>query len=372
MKLIHISNFHEVSGWSSQAVNHILALDLAGVEVVPRRINITGVQNPNLPARILELEKQSDSKPDIIVLNTLPNLYERIYGPKYVGFYLCETNNFRASGWQSKINLMDSAIVCCYHNKESSINSGVKKPINVVPLAVDIEKLKQPLEPHDVRKAYPNDFIIYTVGDISHRKNVATILKAFHTEFSPNEPVQLFIKTTPAGLGDNYVSKIDSLVGSVKSGLKLYRNIHSYKKEIIVCDYAPEDKIIQLHQSANCFVSASHCEAFCIPAAEALAVGNIVIAPNYGGFTEYLNDKNSYLVGGKEDNVFGAVDTLPDLYTAQESWYYPSIRDIRQAMRSAYEKKDLNKKKIEQAQKDVVKLSLRNVGEKYKKVLESL
>lgn len=371
-RILLVGNWAECNGWGYQQISHILALDSVGVEVIPRRIRITGAENKEIPPRILEMEKRDDRNPDLILLNTLPGMYERYGSAKHLGFYVCESSNFKATGWQHKINIMDAAINCCYANKLASRESGVKIPIHIVPQAIDINKFSTPKEPHDVRKNCPGDFIFYTIGEISRRKNLECILKAFHTEFAPNEAVQLFIKTTPANMGNEAPKVIDQLINNVKSGLKLYKDNTSYKRELVSCEISSEESLIRLHQSADCFVSASHSEAFSIPAAEALAAGKLVIAPGYGGFTEYLNEKNSYVVNGVEDYSFGALDTLPDLYTSNEMWFNPSVKSMRECMRSAFSKRDLNKRKLEQARKDVRKLSFESVGLVYKKVLESI
>ena len=366
-----IGNYHEMNGWGYQLLNHILALDTTGVTVIPRRLNITNAVNPDLPERLKELEANNDSNPDVVIQNVLPHMLEysgRI--GRNICYYVCETTDFKASGWSSKINLMDEAWVPCYFNKKASLDSGVQIPINVVHQAVNTSKFNQTYDIHKVREIVRDDFIFYTISEFTSRKNVEAIIKAFHLEFNLSEPVQLLIKTTPVGLGDNPMQAVTNKIEKVKRGLRIYPDPHSFKREFTVCGFANDAEVNSIHQSCDCFVSASHGEAWCQPAIDALGFGKVVIAPNWGGFTEYLTEKNSYVVGGSEDHTFENYDSLPSLYTGREKYFNISVSKLRQAMRDAYEKRDLNKKKIEQGKKDVQKFSYVEIGKKMKGLLE--
>lgn len=369
MKVLFVGNYFELTGWSEAARRHILALDQAGVEVVPRRLNITGIAHPNVPERVLELEKKSDRNPDIIILNTLPNLYEK--GPvKTVGFYMVETSHFRGTNWTNGLNLMDAAITPCFHNKQAAIDSRVTVPIYVVPLAVDLKKFEKDYPVHPVRTHYPDKFIFYVIAEWSTRKNIDAIIKAFHLEFSPTEPVELVIKTTPVGFS-NPQQEIAGRVESIKKGLKLYKNLSTYKNEHIMCNFVGEDEILSLHQSCDCYVSASQGEAFNLSLADAFIAGNIAVTPDHSGL-DYVTQYNSYVVSSRVDSCFNALDTLPDLYSGRETWFVPSVLSLREGMRNAFTKKDLNRKKIERARMDIKQFSPQIVGLHYKKTLEDI
>lgn len=370
MKVLFISNFKNLSGWSEQSLNHILSLDTVGIDVVPRNINVINNTNPELPKRIKELEKKNDKRPDIIIQNVLPYMLERYGIAKNICYYMCETSNFNNSGWQYRINTMDEAWVPCYHNKKASLDSGVKIPIQIVPLAVNLDKFNKEYEVHQLRNIFKDDFVFYTIGEWTTRKNVGDIIKAFHLEFNISEPVQLLIKTTQTGLGNNPMAEIKNMIDSIKRGLKLYNQIESYKKEIVVCGFADEVEINSIHQTCDAFVSSSRGESWCIPAMDAMGFGKSLIVPRHGGFLEYCNDRNSFLVDGVEDHVFNATDTLRDLYIGREFWFQPSIKQIRKAMRDAYEKRDLAKRKIQQGLQDIKKYSYSNIGNIMKGFLE--
>jgi glycosyltransferase involved in cell wall biosynthesis len=319
------------------------------------------------------LEKGDDRNPDVVILNTLPSLYERQGKAKFIGYFMTETSNFKNAGWASKINIMDQCIVPCWFNKESAFNSKVKIPINTVPIPITLNKFDREIPTHNIRNNFPDKFIFYTISEFTRRKNIETIIKAFHLEFGPNEPVELFIKTTPVGL-DNPQKRISELIDNVKTGLKLYKNPARYKKENVFCSFASQEEMLSIHKSCDCFISASHGEAWDLPAMDALLAKKIVIASRYGGHLDYLDDKNSYLIDGQEDHCFGCLDTLRDMYVGTEKYFYPSVDSLRECMRKAYSEsyRSVNLKKIQKAQTDLKKFSLEEVGGMYRKVLEKL
>lgn len=370
VKILHISNFKNLSGWSAQSVNHILALDLVDVDIIPRNINILNNINRDLPHRISELEKKDDSNPDIIIFNTLPNFYEKTGRAKCVGYFVCETSNFRASDWARYMNTMDVLACPCFHNKQAAIDSGVKVPIKIISECVDTTKYNNQYPVHSIRKQNSDKFIFLCIAEWTKRKNIEAIVTAFHTEFKYYEPVELVIKTTAVGMS-NPQTDINNKLESIKRGLRLYNTIDSYKRENVICGFLSESELYSLIQSSDCLVNASRGEAFCIPVVDAMGFGKVVISPDHTGL-DYINGKNAYIVDSIEQPCFDANDTMDKLYIGTEYWREVRIQSLRASMRSAFEKKSFNLKKIEHAKKDVQLFSYENVGKAYKTMLEKI
>lgn len=370
MKVLCIANYSEMTGWSYFAQNQIRALDKAGVDVVCRPLFMLNGPKQTHP-RLQELEKKSASDADIVIQNTLPHLME-YHGRfrKNIGYYLTETSNFQSSSWAKHINQMDEAWTPCEANKEASLGSLVDIPLRVIPTAIDTEQFQRSYDPPQFWEPFKDKFVFYTVGEFSRRKNIGAIIKAFNTEFSRQEPVELFIKTTPTNLPGNPLEYISKFITDIKTGLKLYKNAEDYKQEAILCQHLPEEQVLQIHNVADCFVTTSLGESVCLPAQTALGFGNPVICPAAGGFLEYMTPECGWLLPTRADTVFGAMDTLDDLYTARETWETVSVVDLMKAMRSAYEDRELYQEKSSAARERVYDFSLRKVGEKIREVLE--
>jgi glycosyltransferase involved in cell wall biosynthesis len=286
---------------------------------------------------------------------------------------MTETDSFHDSGWTKNCNLMDAVIVPCYSNKQAAITSGVNVPVHIVNLCVDLDLAQKSYPENTFRQQVGKDkFVFYTISEWTQRKNIEDILRAFHLEFAPNEPVELLIKTSPQGMGDNPQRYIGERCDGVKKGLKLYSDIIRYKRENVICNFSSETEINTIHANSDCFVSASHGEACCLPALTAMSFGNTLVVPAYGGFIEYVTAKNSYLVDGREDCVHDCTDSMTNLYTGREKYFYPSLTSLRECMRAAYVKRLLNLKKKQQALSDIKKFSLEAIGLQYKKVLEGV
>lgn len=371
MKVLILGNYHEgPNGWAIQLTNHILALDLAGIQVIPRRVNVTGQINHDIHPRILELEKQDCKNPDIIIQNVLPSMLEKTGLSKCVSYFVCETSNFRSTNWASRLNLMDHVLVPCYSNKQSCLGSGVTKPITIVPECVDTSRYVRDYPEHPLRKQLKDKFIFLCVAEWTQRKNIDAILRAFHTEFSPSEPVELVIKTTPVGM-QNPQQDINNRLEAIKKGLKLYNDTGRYKRENVICGFLSEQDLASLYKSCDAYVNASRAEAFSIPTMDALGFGVPVVSPCHTGL-DYLNDKNAFVVDYHYDNCFDALDALPDLYSARERWWNTSVASLCEQMRNVYSKQSLAKKKVQAGREKVKQYSIEVVGQKYKEVLERI
>lgn len=342
MKTLYISNYKELSGYSRAAQEHILALDIAGVPVVPKHISFGQPWN-EIPTRITELEKLQSYDCQNAIQHTLPHLFAYDGRYKNIGFFATETSNFSSSAWANHCNLLDEIWVINSQSRESCLNSGVTVPIKVVPHPIDIGKCSSKFEP--INLPTENDFVFYTIAEFSRRKNLKALLMAFHLEFDLNDSAQLVIKSNIPGKDPNESKQI--LMGFMEeiiNGMKI-KSRHLYKKVILITNKLSEDQIMGMHSLGNCFVCTSYGEAWCIPAFEAWASGKGVIAPNTGAFADCMTNENAWLVPTHTEPVFGMLNTFADLYTSDETWENIDIDALRAAMREAYENKTLLKEK---------------------------
>lgn len=373
MRVLYISNIYDGSGWAKQGIDSILALDSVGIDVVPRAIKLNGLMT-QVPDRIKELEAKSDKNPDIVIQNILP-AFARYYGNvKNIIYYQTETGNFKTIGWADEINIMDEAWVFCTYGRKAAKESGVKIPIDIVPMPIDTNKfaIEYPQNSLNIRNEIGDDaFVFYTISEFTTRKNIETLLRAYHSEFAVEEPVHLLIKTTDAGYGPNIQNHIFGTIDKVKKDLRIYKDPARYKKELIICGHVSQEDLYGIHRTCNAFVTASHGEGWCMPCFDAMGFGNIIVAPRHSAFVDYLNDKNAYLVDCYEDNCYGANDTIQNLYSANDTWFEIPVKNLRNAMRNAYEQRKAGAiKRAEQAKIDIQKFSYKNVGKIMKDLLK--
>lgn len=338
MKVLYIGNMSDGSGYATAGKDYCLAMDRAGVNVVPRLISFNNRKCP-LPSRLTELMQQSVTDCNIVIQHTLPHLvsYDGHFD-KSICLFAFETDNFIDSIWSHKLNLMDEVWTINTQQKESCQNSFVTRPqIKVIPHTTDVQKYKN-AGGHIDLPCPENHFKFYTIAEFVRRKNLADLIKAFHIEFCPEEGVELVIKTSMPDTHPNELQqKLQQFCADIKKGLKLWRNENAYKSEIILTDFWSEKQILALHNTCHCFVTTSRGEAFNLGLMDAIGMSRPVIATNVGGHRDLVDDKCGILVRGRMAPCFGAVDSFVDLYTASSNWYDVDIIDLQHAMRKIYD-----------------------------------
>ena len=311
MKVLYIGCYRDGTGWANAAQGYILSLDAVGIEVVPRFIKLNN-NNPEIPKRIETLEKNSSKGCDITIQHVLPHqLKFQGHFKKNICLYVAETDHCKNNIWPERINLMDEAWVPNRFMAEKfSVNSNTITPHRIIPHAFDLSKYQQTYEPLNI-EYLKNKFVFYYIGEISRRKNIGALLKAFHLEFSPEEDVEILIKGhLPGGASaEESQGHLTELSNKVKDGLKLYPDNSLYHKEVFICDYLSDEEIMKIHATCDCFASASFGEAWGIPIFDAMAMGKTPICVKFGGPEDFLG-KGGYFVESRKEHCFGAIDTF--------------------------------------------------------------
>jgi glycosyltransferase involved in cell wall biosynthesis len=374
MKVLYIGVYRDSTGWGQAAIDYILSLDAAGVDVVPRALKLNN-RKPNLPERLLELEAKSSRGSDVVIQNVLPHQMDYNGRMLNVGLFFTETSDFKASTWADRLNCMDALVVSNLQQVEAARKSGIKNmPVYVVPCATNIERFQRSYEPLDLLKPYRErgEFLFYFVGEMVRRKNLASLLKAFHLEFDPSEPVQLVLKTDRPGASPEESRKhIEAYCSEIKRGMKLHGGkIEHYKEEVVITDRLTEQGMMRLHAGCDCFVLPSYGEAWAIPAFDAMAMGKTPIVTACTGFLDYLSNNEGWLVRSHEEPVFGVNDTFEDLFVGSESWSAVDINHLRRCMRDAYEKESQRMEKATCGIARAYDFSYEAVGPQLKKALE--
>jgi len=332
MKILYIGHFRDGTGWGNAAINNILAMDAAGINVVPRAITYE-VEDREYPERIKQLELQSDEDCDIVIQHTIPQNYVYNSSYKNIGCFCIESDSLKSTGWVKHLNIMDEVWVACRTNKIIAENSGVTVPIKVVPYSLNLDKYENP-EGNQIDTLVDN-FTFGFVGEFIERKNLKALVKAFHIEFSPKEPVNLFIKTSRTEL-----EGAQKYLQHIKNGLKI-RN--AYKEEVVVAGMLEEKDYISVLNQIDCFVMPSRGEAFCIPGLECMALGKPAIYTKGTGM-DYLV---GYAVEAYKAPCFGATDAMSYIDTAESNWLEIDVIKLAKTMRqvyNGYNREELSKK----------------------------
>lgn len=391
MKICYISPLLDGTGYSNQAVHNMLALSAGGIDVVARSVKLSQSKNKELAKRVEHLENKTTDNVDIVIQHVLPHLFEYKSGLTNIGLFCWETTHFRRSNWAHGCNIMDEIWMPSTQNIQAAKDSNVTVPIKIFPCACDISRFENKPSPLDIA-ALRGKCVFYVIGEMIRRKNIVAIIRAFYSTFSLRDDVALVIKANISGkTPDETMNILKTTIEDIKKSSHIYIRHPYYPPIVCITDFLSDQKLDQLHASCNVFVSASHGEAWGIPAHDAMGFGNPVILSNWGSFpeltcaqaTSYWKPEDhvfewpgeigcGWLVKGQLTPCFGAVESFPDLYTASEQWYDPDICHLGECMKQAYLEWQNGSlcKRGKAANKRALEFSYKRVGLIAKKLLE--
>lgn len=224
----------------------------------------------------------------------------------------------------------------CYSNitKENleDINNLIDNKIKVIPHGVDLSLFK----PKEVKK---EQFTFACNkgwrGTTWDRGGVQYLLRAYCEEFKKEDKVKLIIKLNPAYINPNDIKKsFESL------------NLPEDRAPIeIIFENTPTNKLVDFYNKGDVYVCPTRAESFDLGSAEAMACGLPVIATNYGGQIEHMNNDCSLFC------FFNLEEVKEDIMYEGIEWANISIENLKIHMRWCYEHQDAIKEMGEKATK---------------------
>lgn len=166
-------------------------------------------------------------------------------------------------------------------------------------------------------------FSMMDLGSTIARKNPKGALDAFQMAFPPNiNDVELIIK----------------IKGDQNSGFRNELIDHCSKdSRIKVIDgILDRTEITALMNKSNIFLSLHRSEGFGFGPAEAMASGKIVVATDYGGVTDFLNQSTGYPITYK----MMPVQDGEYIYSANQMWADPSVPHAALVLQEIYQNFD--------------------------------
>jgi len=364
MKVLYIGVYRDGTGYGQAAEDYILSLDSVGVDVVCRPLKLNDVDYAPNPI-VSKLESKSSKNCDVVIQHMLPIHMQYNGDFNYnIGLFAYETSNFKMSGWKNYLNLMDANVVINKQMINSCLNSGVNTPLHVVPHARDFSRYVEKYEKLETitSQVSDSDFIFYTIGEMTKRKNFSALLKAYFTEFSESESVCLLIKTNKSSY------EFYDYCGKILDGLC----IKNPPRVIAVTERMSNEDINRLHYTCDAFVQPSYGEAWSIPAFDAMGFGKTPIVTNCTGYVEYIDESVGWLVNGFEEPVFAADKQTDDIYTSGENWFSVDILDLKRKMRQCYKEEGIRRSKAENALDRAYEFSHEKVGSIFLEVLKNV
>lgn len=312
------------TGYGNSSRDLVLAMDRVGVEVAYRYLYGHGTPMPLYEPQHCEIDllnriRMRPLEPGgVQVVFGQGDVFDRNNGSYRIGYTMLETDGFPRD-WVENANRMDEIWVPSTFNVRTMRDSGVTRPIHLMPLGVD---------PHYFHPAikgqrHPNVFTFLSVFEWGERKAPEILLRAFTDEFRQSEDVVLVLKVI------NRDEEVD-----VRQQITQLRLARHGGRVILSCnDLIPNYQRGCLYRSADCLVLASRGEGWGMPALEAMACGLPVIATNWSAMTDFIDESVGYPLA--VDRLVPAEAKCP--YYQGFRWAEPSYDHLRTLLRYTFE-----------------------------------
>jgi len=315
------------SGYAASSRSLVESLDSLGVSIAYKYVYGRGtvfpVEEPphsdSYVVNMVRARQFGNARKQVVYAQG--DVFERNTGAYRIGFTMLEVDGLPAE-WVRQANMMDEIWVPSNFNVSTFRSSGVKAPINVVPLGVSPAYFSPAIR---ARKT-DDHFTFLSIFEWGERKAPDVLLRAFADEFDSKEPVRLLCKA------NNFDPSVS--IANEITALKLRPN----GGQIVIA----ENQILQryelgvLYRSVDCFVLPSRGEGWGMPILEAMACGLPVIATDWSSQVDFMTKQNSLPLA--VERLVPAVAKCP--YYEGFSWAQPSYEHLRSLMRWVYEHRD--------------------------------
>jgi glycosyltransferase involved in cell wall biosynthesis len=323
------------------------------------RAFVFGLSNRNVKIKVdiqdapIEVNKATQNELKILAKSEIDPAAPKIYGAtvplrlahagRKILYTMMETSKTLHDGYVGRINLYDEIWVPTHQGKELFKNNGVRPPIYVMPLGVDVSRYHPNARPMSFGFGLKN-FVFVSVFKWGYRKGYDILLKAFMEEFSADDDVSLLI-----------ISRTD-INHKPEVIMEDFKNLRNgiLKKDNELPHIALYDKPIKerdmpgVYAAADAFVLISRGEGFGLIYCEAGASNLPVIASNCSGHSDFLNHDNAFLVEPDvytEARINGNMSKLAKHCGFYEDQIFPdfgrkAIEQTKEHMRSVYEDQD--------------------------------
>lgn len=218
-KILYVGPLRDFSGYAHAARDYVSCLDACDLNLVTRDVVYDGGSYKK-NEREQDLASKDVQDIEIVIQHTTPNETEHKDGVFNINIFCWETDTIPKE-WVDQLNRMDLVIVSCDENVRACRRSGVVVPIEKVHFATNVDKFKIKHQPFET-PGLSNRFKFLAVCQYSKKKGVDSLLKAYLSEFKPEDNVLLILKTYMGpNDGPEQHEKINGIIQSMKNILRL-------------------------------------------------------------------------------------------------------------------------------------------------------
>ncbi len=320
--LVWHSLIASATGYATASREFLRELDRRGIDV--RLACIFGTDYTEPVTRDPRLDQLRNRPKDTSlpqVVFSQADAFIKNSGRYRIGFTMLESDRLPPD-WVYQANQMDEVWVPSHVTRDMFVNSGVQRPIHVIPLGFNPNYF----HPHIKGRKPTNAFVFLSIFEWIERKAPDILLQAYVSEFSRSDDVVLVLKIF------NHDARFD-----VQRRISELANRPAAPRVVVLLNQEiAEHQMGGLYRSADCFVLPTRGEGWGMPILEAMACGLPVIATDWGAQRDFFNDQLGYPL--KVRDLVPAVSRSP--YYAGSRWAEPDIDHLRYLLRYVYEHPD--------------------------------
>lgn len=265
---------------------------------------------PAANADVLLLFVNADSVPHVA-----PNLPAFTWGEKNIGCWAWETDTlpqkFRKSAVYFDEIWAQSAATA------AAITKTIDLPVKYLANAICLDEIAK-AKPSRSKFGLPEDKVLYGYffdqKSIFERKNPYGVVEAFNNAFGNDDSVCLVIKVNSPALGN-----ID---------YEQFKAILNPKNSILIEETLSREDTLSLMQSLDVYVSLHRFEGFGLTCAEAMAMGKPVVATNYSGNIDFMDENSAVMVSTEIRKTISKYGPYPK----GSSWGYVVTDDVASSL----------------------------------------
>lgn len=249
------------------------------------------------------------------------------------GLYTFLESSHIQNSWASKANEFDFILVPCKANAEAMLNSGVTKPILVCGLPCDADIYSKEYKPFELEHA-GNRTVFYNICQLSHKKGIDALLRAYHAAFWDMPDDVLLVLKTYIQM-QNRANELEQVKGFIQNIRQRCRiPAERFPPVLPLVFTMSDDEIHGLHVRGDAYVCSSRAEGWGLPVFDALSHGKTVITNAAGGLNDFVAQDNALVYPGMPTYFFDTPHSDPGLYTGLERCFEPCIPTLAMTMRN--------------------------------------
>jgi len=328
-----------------------------GTGEVPRAV-IRALQSQNYPVAIMPVDNLDGARRSDLSVTDLPtgahydiNFFavnaddwgrvrqlagpELLHGRLNVGYWAWELPRFPQQWYDRFDGLQEIWVGSAFVQEMLSAAS----PVPIVKMGVPIV-LQAPAQLTRQALNLPTDKFIFLYAfdmlSIPERKNPLGLIEAYRLAFGPD-----FSRTCLA-IKANHLHRFPDWQAMLRERI-------AEVKGVLIEETLDRPVVNALYQLADAYVSLHRSEGFGITVAEAMRMGKPVIATDYAGPRDFLNQSNGYPVRYRLvelDRDYGP-------YTAGNVWADPDVEHAAELMRQVFDNPEERQRRASQAAQDI-------------------